>query len=67
MEYEVGDRVIYRGTGMPEYGVVIHAWENHNGDQNCWVAFFGHSFPTDEPIIRPYMRRYYAASLEKAP
>lgn len=58
--------MVYRGLNSgPEYGVVAHVWENEQGDQDCYVVFFGDGFPMGEPTCAPYVLRYYAASLEQ--
>lgn len=63
-----GDKVIYRGGEYPEYGIVVHSWLNEHSDEDCYVAFFGAGvfFPktSDQLIVKPYVLRYFASSLE---
>lgn len=62
-----GTRVRYDGLveGGPEYGVVIHCWEDPaHGFHDCCVAFFGAGFPTGAPEEKPYILRYGAISLQ---
>jgi hypothetical protein len=48
-----------------EYGIVAHCWySDHIYDFDCYVAFFGTSFPDQETECRPYILRYAAVSLE---
>lgn len=63
--FSTGDRVILRSTR--ECGIVIHAWDDA-GEQDCYVAFFGESFPptAEKPTRKPYVLRYFASSLERA-
>jgi hypothetical protein len=50
--------------GGPEYGVVIHCWEDDEiGAFDCYVAFFGRAFPSAKPEEKPYVLRYAANSL----
>jgi len=67
MEFTPGDRVVFRGTGEPECGIIICTWTDQHGDQHCYIAFFGDKFPEGEPEEKPYVLRYYAGSLERAP
>jgi hypothetical protein len=49
----------------PEYGVVIHCWEDdeiHAWD--CYIGFFGTSFPNAKPSEKPYVLRYAVTSLD---
>ena len=67
------DRYIPPGTpvrfdglskGEPEYGVVVHCWEDdETGMHDCYVAFFGSAFPPGKPEKKPYVLRYAAVSL----
>jgi len=58
----VGTKVRLESTG--EVGVVIHTWHNAElGDLDCYVAFFGMSYPSGEPKQLPYVLRYLASSL----
>lgn len=60
---EPGTKVKLPITG--EYGIVIHCWYSHEiFDFDCYVAFFGTSFPDNETDCRPYIFRYAAVSLE---
>lgn len=48
-----------------EYGIVAHCWYSDQiYDFDCYVAFFGTSFPDQETECRPYILRYAAVSLE---
>jgi hypothetical protein len=66
-----GTRVRYDGTGVPEYGIVIHCWVNddsHAFDDSyafydCYIAFFGDQFPEGAPKHRPYILRYASTSV----
>lgn len=50
--------------GGPEYGVVIHCWEDDEiHAYDCYVAFFGRTFPSGKPEEKPYVLRYAAVSL----
>jgi hypothetical protein len=67
------DRFIPPGTrvrlemleeGRPEYGVVVHCWQDAEiGAWDCYVAFFGDAFPSGKPAEKPYVLRYAALSL----
>jgi hypothetical protein len=47
-----------------EFGVVVHCWlDNAMGVFDCYVAFFGDSFPNGEPSEVPYVLRYASTSL----
>ena len=64
-----GTRVRYDGLseadGGPEYGVVVHCWEDHEIQAyDCYVAFFGGAFPSGAPEEKPYVLRYAAVSLK---
>jgi hypothetical protein len=59
-----GTKVRYDGTGQSEFGVVVHSWMNPEiCGHDCYVAFFGNSFPTDAPAEKPYVLRYASVSL----
>lgn len=61
-----GTRVRFDGLseGEPEYGVVIHCWYNDEiYGHDCYVAFFGESWPVNEPEEKPYVLRYAVVSL----
>ena len=64
-----GTKVRYHGLaeedGGPEVGLVIHCWmsDEFNG-YDCYVAFFGRSFPEGQPTEIPYVLRYASTSLE---
>ena len=70
---EASDRFIAPGTpvrydgmneGGPEYGVVIHCWNDEEiGAHDCYVAFFGAEIPTGKPAEKPYVLRYATSSL----
>ena len=58
----VGTRVRL-STG--EVGIVIHTWTDAEMEcDDCYVAFFGDSFPVGKPDCIPYVLRYLATSLE---
>jgi hypothetical protein len=61
-----GDLVEHVTTG--ECGVVIHAWSDAPGLQDCYVAFFGDHFPPSDgkPASPPYVLRYACTSLRHA-
>jgi hypothetical protein len=66
LTFPVGTKVIHRGTG--EIGIVIHTWpEEEMQCDDCYVAFFGYSFPVGKPDEIPYVLRYLATSLEALP
>jgi hypothetical protein len=70
---KIGDRVRLRATR--ECGIVLLVWTNEHGDRDCYVAFYGKSFPKRAMMLRrqkrdpkrPYMLRYYDSSLERVP
>jgi hypothetical protein len=50
--------------GGPEYGVVVHCWHDTDIDAyDCYVAFFGSSYPTAKPSEKPNVLRYATTSL----
>lgn len=60
---EPGTKVKLSSTG--EYGIVVHCWYSDEiYDFDCYVAFYGTSFPDRETNCRPYILRYAAVSLE---
>lgn len=66
---QVGDWVIYDGAGVDEKGLVVDTWIDENGDQDCYVAFWGDEWPWEmeakTPRPRPGLLRYHAQSLKK--
>ncbi len=62
-----GQKVVYSGTGKKECGVVVHSWfDDKTQSFDCYVAFFGDSFPEDnEPKEKPYILRYLCSTLDK--
>ncbi len=59
----VGDKVRRPSSG--EVGIVIHTWPNDEMQcTDCYVAFFGQTFPVGKPHEIPYVLRYLATSLE---
>ncbi len=62
--FGTGDKVWMPDTG--EVGIVVATWLDDAGDQDCYVAFFGTEWPQDDvkPSDKPYVLRYYSASLE---
>ncbi len=71
--FKPGDRVVRRssddrGGVAEEKGVVLCTWLNDQGIYDCYVAFFGDEWPRpDQQPEKPYVLRYYDASLEPAP
>ena len=62
-EYIEPTKVKLPSTG--EYGIVTHCWYNDKiFDFDCYVAFYGTSFPDRETECLPYILRYGAVSLE---
>lgn len=60
---EPGTKVKLPSTG--EYGIVVHCWYSQNIlDFDCYIAFFGTSFPSKDTDYKPYIFRYAAVSLE---
>lgn len=54
------------GEEASEYGVVVHCWRHEElgyGFYDCYVAFFGGTFPSGEPADKPYILRYAASTL----
>lgn len=60
-----GTRVRYDGLeDRSEFGIVLHSWFNDEiGGYDCYVAFFGDSFPSGAPDQIPYVLRYASSSL----
>jgi len=59
-------------TVKSEFGVVIHCWyEAEIAGYDCYVAFFGETYPAgpppEKPAEKPYVLRYSAASLTVLP
>jgi hypothetical protein len=71
--FAAGDRVVLvvHETGERECGVIVHTWkaEELGGLEDCYIAFFGKEFPEPgcEPAEKPYVLRYAAVSLRRAP
>lgn len=62
----VGTQVRLPSTG--EVGIVIHTWPDAEMRcDDCYVAFFGQSFPAGKPDEIPYVLRYLATTLEIFP
>jgi len=59
----IGDAVRHRDTG--EVGIIVWMRSSDDGAADTYVAFFGDSFPVDDPKEKPYVLRYYSTSLEK--
>ncbi|EAM52467.1 hypothetical protein WH8501_17200 [Crocosphaera watsonii WH 8501] len=58
-----GTKVRLPSTG--EYGIVAHCWYSEEiYDYDCYVAFYGTSFPDEKTYCKPYIFRYTATSLE---
>ena len=63
MKFKPGTRVKHLDTG--ECGVVVSTWLEEELDiEDCYVAFFGESFPIGKPKEIPYVLRYSVVSLE---
>lgn len=63
MNFQLGDRVKHIGTG--ECGIIVSTWRDEELDiEDCYVAFFGETFPTGKPETIPYVLRYSQSSLE---
>ena len=59
----IGKRVRLKSTG--EVGIIIYTWESKEIlEIDCYIAFFGKSFPQAEPDEKPYVLRYTLSSLE---
>jgi hypothetical protein len=61
-----GTMVRYDGLdeGGPEYGVIVHCWDDDEiGGYDCYFAFFGSAQPSGKPEEKPYVLRYAATSL----
>jgi hypothetical protein len=53
------------GATQTECGVVVHIWNDpETGDDDAYIAFFGDHFPDGKPASKPYVLRYFVASLE---
>jgi len=66
MYLQPGTRVRLDGQdwGGPEYGVVVHCWQEEEIQAwDCYVAFFGNNLPEGAPTERPYILRYASTSL----
>lgn len=62
----IGTKVRLPSTG--EVGIVIHTCLDAEMQcADCYVAFFGRSFPAGKPDEIPYVLRYLATSLELEP
>ncbi len=51
--------------------MVVQTWLDENGDQDCYVAFYGKCFPPGTAMLpcsppKPYVLRYYSTSLRLA-
>ena len=54
------------GNLEPEVGVVVHCWLDEGlGFHDCYVAFFGDSFPSASPSDAPYILKYASTSLDE--
>ncbi len=55
-------------TVRSEFGIVIHCWyEDEIAGYDCYVAFFGDTYPAAKPLDKPYVLRYSTASLTVLP
>ncbi len=53
------------GEDAREYGIVVHCWKDDElGLYDCYVAFFGSTFPDAKPSDKPYILRYAACTLK---
>lgn len=58
------DALVNGEEDVSEYGVVVHCWRDADIDfWDCYVAFFGQSWPEGQPDEKPYILRYAAGSL----
>jgi len=58
-----GTRVRLSSSG--EYGIIVHCWYSEEiDDYDCYVAFYGTSFPDEKTYCKPYILRYGITSLE---
>lgn len=65
-QFEVGQRVYIDSFGEKEVGIVLHCWfDEEIKSYDCYVAFFGNSFPKGKPDEIPYVLRYSSTSLIK--
>jgi hypothetical protein len=67
------DRYLQPGTKVrlngseegPECGIVIACWKDDEIKAwDCYVGFFGTSFPKGKPAEKPYVLRYAVLSLD---
>ena len=55
-----------KGTLEPEVGVVVHCWLDEKvGFHDCYVAFFGSTFPSAALPKPPYVLKYASTSLDE--
>jgi hypothetical protein len=55
-------------NGKSEFGVVVHCWMDEEvRAYDCYIAFFGDSFPTGQPEQKPYVLRYFSKTLKVVP
>jgi len=64
---KVGTKVRRKNSG--EVGVILHTWQctepGFEEDIDCYVAFYGDSFPDKgKSCKKPYVLRYFCSSLE---
>ena len=65
MSKKILSGVKVRHPGTNEVGIVVHTWYKPTIDEtDCYIAFFGQSFPEGKPTEKPYVLRYAATSLE---
>ena len=61
-DFMPGDTVRHISTG--EIGRIVSTWDD-DGETDCYVAFFGTSYPDGKPTEKPYVLRYASSSLER--
>jgi len=61
-DFMPGDTVRHRTTG--EIGHIVSTWDEE-GVTDCYVAFFGNSYPEGKPVEKPYILRYCTSTLEQ--
>lgn len=63
-EIKPGTFVIRTDPAYPEVGIVVATWIDEHGHQDCYIAFYGETWPKlDAKPSKPYILRYYASGL----
>ncbi|MEM7011587.1 MAG: hypothetical protein AAF585_08905 [Verrucomicrobiota bacterium] len=63
LEHDFSPGSLVRLISTGEIGRIVYLWDD-DGVTDCYVAFFGDSYPDGKPSEKPYVLRYYASSLE---